>query len=61
MKSLLEHGLQVVALLLTAFNILLTILVAAAIVLVFVLYVTKRQILVIQREQCQSAEAKDFL
>jgi hypothetical protein len=48
--SLLGDGLQIVALLLTAFNILLAVLVVAAIVLMFFLYVTKRQIVIIQEE-----------
>jgi hypothetical protein len=48
--SLLGGGLQLVALILTAFNILLAVLVVAAIALMFFLYVTKRQIVIIQGE-----------
>ena len=47
---LLGEGLQLVAFLLTAFNILLTVLVVAAIALMFFLYVTKRQMVIIQGE-----------
>jgi hypothetical protein len=48
--SLLGGGLQLVALILTALNILLAVLVVAAIALMFFLYVTKRQIVIIQGE-----------
>jgi hypothetical protein len=42
--------LQLVAFLLAAFNVLLTVLVVAAIALMFFLYVTKRQIVIIRGE-----------
>jgi len=44
----LGDGLQLVDFLLAAFNILLTVVVVAAIALMFFLYVTKRQIVIIQ-------------
>jgi hypothetical protein len=58
--SLLGDGLQLVAFLLTAFNILLTVLVVAAIVLMFFLSVTKRQIVISQGEPDLSSDLRGF-
>ncbi len=56
----LGDGLQLVAFLLAAFNILLTVLVVAAIGLMFFLYVTKRQIVIIQGEPSRSSQVRGF-
>ena len=56
----LGDGLQLVAFLLAAFNILLTVLVVAAIALMFFLYVTKRQIVIIQGEPSRSSQVRGF-
>ncbi len=54
----LEDGLQLVAFLLAAFNILLTVLVVAAIALMFFLYVTKRQIVIIPGRAEQTSNCR---
>ncbi len=56
----LGDGLQLVAFLLAAFNILLTVLVVAAIGLMFFLYVTKRQIVITQGEPSRSSQVRGF-